>query len=68
MEASKSFTWFTEHPKEMKRFAGKHIAIVDDGIAAVADSPWKAYQKAKKRYPDKELALTYLPKGDFLIL
>ena len=52
----------------MKRYAGKHLAIVDDGRAAVADSPWNAYQKAKKKYPDKEPALTYLPKGDFLIL
>jgi len=52
----------------MKRYAGKHLAIVDDGIAAAADSPSQAYQKAKKKFPDKEPALTYLPKGDYLIL
>lgn len=68
MEVSKAFTWYTQHPKELKRYAGKHVAIVDDGIAAVADSSWQAYKKAKKKHPDKEPALTYIPKGDFLIL
>jgi hypothetical protein len=68
MEVSKAFTWYTQHLKEVKRYTGKHLAIVDNGIAAVADSPWEAYHKAKKKYPDKEPALTYIPKGDLLIL
>jgi hypothetical protein len=68
MRTSKAFTWFKQHSRQVKRYAGKHVAIVDDGIAAVANSPLKAYQKAKKKYPNKEPALTYIPKGDFLIL
>ncbi len=67
MGVSKAFIWFTQHPQEAERYAGKHVAIVDDGVAA-ADSPWQAYQKAKKKHPDKEPALTYILEGDLLIL
>ena len=68
MGVSKAFIWFTKHPEEAKRFAGKHVAIVDDGVAAVADSSWHAYQKAKRKHPDKEPALTFIPEGDLLIV
>jgi len=44
------------------------VAIVDEGLAAVADTAYEAYQKAKKKYPNEEPALTYIPEGDVLIL
>lgn len=68
MEISKAFIWYSEHVEELKRYAGKHLAIVDEGLAAVADTAYEAYQKAKKKYPHEEPALTYIPKGDVLIL
>ncbi len=33
MGVSKAFIWFTQHPEDVKRYAGKHVAIVDDGVA-----------------------------------
>jgi hypothetical protein len=68
MKVSKAFRWFLAHSAELKPYAGKHVAIVDDGRAAVADTAEKAYKQAKKKYPTKEPALTYIPKGDILVL
>jgi predicted phosphoribosyltransferase len=68
MKASKSFTWYTAHGEELAQFAGKHIAIVDDGVAAVADTAYEAYKLAKEKHPTEEPALTYIPKADVLVL
>lgn len=68
MEVSKSFEWYTAHGKELAQYAGKHIAIVNDEIAAVADTAYKAYKLAKEKHPIEEPALTYIPKADVLIL
>lgn len=45
MKVSKAFRWFLTHSAELKPYAGKHVAIVDDGIAAVADTAEKAYTR-----------------------
>jgi len=44
MEVSKAFIWYSEHVEELKHYAGKHLAIVDEGLAAVADTAYEAYQ------------------------
>ena len=67
-KVSKEFQWFLTHGEELNPYAGKHVAIVDEGLAAVADTAEKAYKQAKKKYPTKEPVLTYIPKGDVLIL
>ena len=37
MGVSKVFIWFTQHPEEAKRYAGKRAAIVDDEVIAAAN-------------------------------
>jgi hypothetical protein len=67
MKVSKAFKWYAEHPKELQSYAGKHIAIAKDRVAAVADTAEKAYKLAKRKYPTEESALIYFPEGDLLI-
>ena len=67
MKVSKAFEWYVQHPKELQSYAGKHIAIVNDTIAAVADTAEEAYKLAKRKYPTEEPALVYVPEGDVLV-
>lgn len=68
MKVSKAFEWHSQHRAELQKYAGKHLAIVDEGLAAVADTAYEAYRKARKKYPREEPLLTFIPKADALIL
>lgn len=68
MKVSKAFNWYTQHPEELKKYAGKHIAIIDDRVVGVATSAKEAYMMAREKYPDKTPLLTYIPKGQTLVL
>jgi hypothetical protein len=68
MKVSKAFDWYTQHPEELKKYAGKHIAIIDDQIVRVGNSAKEAYRTARGKYPDKTPLLTYIPKGQTLVL
>ncbi|RJS74619.1 hypothetical protein CW713_07170 [Methanophagales archaeon] len=68
MSVSRAFDWYVNNPKELRKHAGKHVAIVDNEITDVGDSAKEVYEKAKKKYPDKSPLLTYIPKGETLIL
>ena len=68
MKMSRSFQWYVTHGEETGKYAGKHVAIVNDEVAAVADTAEKAYRIARKKYPTEQPALTYIPKADALIL
>ncbi len=67
-QTSKAFEWYGQHRAELQQYAGKHLAIVDEGLAAVADTAYEAYQKARQKYPTEEPLLTFIPKADALIL
>lgn len=68
MKVSKAFEWYNQHRAELQKYAGKHLAIVDEGLAAVADTAYEAYRKAREKYPREEPLLTFIPKADALIL
>jgi len=65
---SKAFEWYISNPQKLKKYAGKHVAIVDDKIAGVGKTAKKAYDKAKKKYPKESPLLAYIPTGETLIL
>lgn len=68
MKVSKAFDWYTQHPEALKKYAGKHIAIIDDQVVGVGSSAEEAYRMATEKYPDKTPLLTYIPKGQTLVL
>jgi hypothetical protein len=37
MGVGKVFSWFTQHTEKAKRYAGKHVAIVDDEVIATVN-------------------------------
>lgn len=65
---SKAFEWFISNPEELKKYAGKHVAIIDDQVTAACDSAKEAYEMAKRKFPKEIPLLTYIPKGETLIL
>ena len=51
-----------------EKYAGKHVAIVDEQIAAAGDDPKTVWLEAKKKFPNKQPVLAFVPKPDTLIL
>ncbi|RLI76358.1 succinyl-CoA synthetase subunit alpha [Archaeoglobales archaeon] len=57
--------------EEQKKYAGKHVAIVDGKIVASGNTAKEAFQKAKLKFPEKrteEIGLMYIPKEELMIL
>ncbi|RLI73955.1 hypothetical protein DRO97_06565 [Archaeoglobales archaeon] len=44
-----------------KKYAGKYIAVVKDEVVAVSRSAVQAYKEAKKKYPEEEIGIFYMP-------
>jgi len=66
--ASKAFEWYISNPEELKKYTGRHVAIIDDQVIAVGDSAKEAYEIAKRKFPKEIPLLTYIPKGETLVL
>jgi len=49
-----------------KRFAGKHVAIIDGKVVASGKSPMEVWKRAKKVHPQKKPVLAFVPKDDIL--
>jgi len=65
---SKAFEWYVSNPEKLKKYAGKHVAIIDDKIAGAGNTAKEAYDTAKKKYPKESPLLAYIPTGETLIL
>lgn len=58
--ASKAFQWYVSNPEKLRKYAGKHGAIVDDEVVGVGDSAGEAYERAKMKCPKKSSLLAYI--------
>lgn len=47
--------------KLSKEYSGKYVAIVEDKVVAVSRSAVQAYKEAKRKFPDKEIGIFYMP-------
>jgi len=65
---SRAFQWYVSNPEKLRKYAGKHVAIVDDKVVGVGGSAKEAYETAKKRFPKEIPLLAYIPTGETLIL
>lgn len=58
----KAEEYLLKHSQELsKKYSGKYIAIVDGKVTAVSRSAVQAYKEAKRRFPNKEIGIFYMP-------
>lgn len=67
-EMHEELKWFASFPEELKKFRGKHIAIIGTEIVASGDNAIAILKDAKKKFPTKNPVLAFVPKEDALIL
>jgi len=61
-----SYEWFLK--ADLSRFKGMYIAIVDGQVVECGDDPREVHEKAKRRFPSKEVVLWKVPREETLIL
>ncbi len=54
-------------PVELRRNAGKHVAIVDGKIVAAAKGAKQTLMKVKDKYPSKKITLRYVANEKLLL-
>ncbi len=52
--------WMAKHPKELKIFEGKWIAILENNVIATGNSYLEVWNMVKEKYPDNLPLITYV--------
>lgn len=51
-----------KHSQEWsKKYPGRYIAVIGDKLVAINKSAIEAFNEAKKKFPDKEVCIEYIP-------
>ncbi len=65
----KELAFYIADAEEINRkYSGKHIAIIDSQVVASGNDPKQVWEQAKKKFPDKQPVLAFVPKEDTLVL
>lgn len=57
-----------KHSQEWSlKYPNKYVAIVDNRLVSVNNSAVNAFKEAKKKYPDKEVCITYIPTKEEVV-
>ena len=60
--------FFASFPRELRKYRGKHVAIIKNEVIAFGDNAIEVFKKAKKLNPDGNPVLAFVPKEETLIL
>lgn len=64
----KGWDYFAKHSQEWsEKYPGKHVAVVGNRLVVVSDAALEADKKAKKKFPNKEIFIGYLPREEELV-
>ncbi len=66
MDDPDDFTWFLS--ASLKRYRGKHIAILNRRIIASGTNAKEVWERAHKKNPENDFLMTKVPEDDILIL
>lgn len=61
----KNLEWFVK--ADLSQFEDKYVAIAEERVVTHGIDPEKVYLDAKKMYPDEEVVLWKVPKGDIFV-
>lgn len=61
----KNLEWFAK--ADLSRFEDEYVAIAEEKVVAHGDDPEEVYDNAKKAYPNDEVVLWKVPKGDVFV-
>ena len=61
-----SYEWFLK--ADLSKFRGMYIAIVDGQVVEHGHDPRGVYERAKRRFPSKEVVIWKVPREEALIL
>jgi len=57
-----TFRWFTA--VDLTEYEDKYVSIVNKKVVCADEEPEVVYLEAKKKYPDKEIVLWKVPRGE----
>jgi len=68
MSVDEDFLWFASSPEELKKYKGMHVAVWGRRVIGYGETAKAAYEMAKRRYPESEPALAYIPEDEAMVL
>ena len=60
-----NFAWFTK--ADLTKYEDKYICIVNKKVVSANADPEIAFRNAKRKHPDKEIAVWKVPQGETFI-
>lgn len=61
----KNLAWFVK--ADLSQFEDEYVAIADEKVVTHGDNPETVYVNAKENYPNKEVVLWKVPKGNVFV-
>ncbi len=66
---NEDFLWLSKNtPLLQKKYGERWIAIINKKVVSSGDDAKRAYNEAKKKFPEKEPLLDFIPKRRLLVL